>query len=221
MDQEIKEEREFQWKKKRSGKLTASILNKIILRGKDYKKTETAKNVLWSITWERRTGKVMHSVHSSNFDWGHDNEPVAIEWVRSQFPLNEIKDCSKDYDEIQFREQLDGCGDSPDADLYGFDGKIEGIIEVKCPINEGKIEMNRGRSELTDKNEYYWQCINHFIGTPEAKYVLFVEYDAYNNEGNIVKMMRDDYINDIEFLKKALTKLNLLINMAVAGQFKF
>ena len=221
LENDLTEEREFIWKQKRCGKLTASMLDDVIDRKNDYKKTATARKALWILVWERRNGKVRHQQFNKNFDWGHDNEGGGIECVRAEMPMNTIKDCSKDYDEIQFREQLPGCGDSPDADIYDFGGNIEGIIEVKCPVDEAKIEMHRGRTELTEKDEYFWQCINHFIGTPSASYLLFVEYDAYVNEANIIRLERADYLEQIEFLTAKLTNLNILIDMAVKGQFKF
>jgi hypothetical protein len=175
--------------------------------GKGAEWGKTAMRELMLIKYERRTGLIRENISSKTLDWGSNNESAAIQWVGEQF-LNDVKSCADDFDEIVFNEpsEVEGFGDSPDFFLYDFDGNIDAVGEIKCPTDQAKIEELRSLTSIDEKQEYYWQFIGHFIGTPEAKRLLFVVYDAYANEGVIIEMQRDDHLGNID---KAINRIKL------------
>ncbi|MHC8418198.1 hypothetical protein SD317_22960, partial [Bacteroides hominis] len=80
----------------------------------------------------------------------------------------EIKSCTTDFEDIVFNEPFEGFGDSPDAYVYGFNGKVSALVEIKCPMSQGKIESLQLLQEINDKDEYYWQFLGHFLGRPDV-----------------------------------------------------
>ena len=81
--------------------------------------------------------------------------------------MNEIKSCTTDFKDIVFNEPFEGFGDSPDFYVYGFDGKVIALGEIKCPMSQGKIESLQFGNTIDEKDEYYWQFLGHFLGRPD------------------------------------------------------
>lgn len=207
------------WMRKRAGKITASVCPDLMTKGtKGAEWGQTALKALYAVKYERRTGLIRESFNNSNFDWGHENEENAIEWLKSQ-TMQLVKSCSNDFDEIVFQQPIDGFGDSPDAFIYDFNEKtIDAVVEIKCPVNVGKIEEFHDLKEIDEKSEYYWQFIAHFIGTPTAKRLVYVVYDGYANDGLIFEMQRADHLINIDLLQQRITKANKFIDRALAGE---
>ena len=216
------DEKKQRWLDKRAGKMTSSINFKIMQTGKKEKGEEKRKEYsqaaiteLYKVKYERRTLTTRPEASHSNFDWGHFNEMYAIKWLREQC-MNTILSCSEDFEDIVFvNGGLDGFGDSPDAYIYDFDNNIEGVIEVKCPVDVGKLEQNFEETEITEGHEHYWQLIGHFIGTPSAKYVLYLVYDGYTNTGKTIKILRDDHEENIYKAMAKIYKTNIIINKSI------
>lgn len=168
-------------------------------RGKCAEWGESAKTVLYGAKYQHRTGMQLEQKDLFQFKWGHENEPNAVEWLRTQ-TMDEVKSCSTDFDEIIFQQPFEGFGDSPDAFVYNSDGSFKAVVEIKCPVDQIKIEKLNDETDIHDKHEYYWQFIAHFIGTPDAKELWWVIYDAYADDGHIVKMYRKDHLANIDKL---------------------
>lgn len=139
------EQKEIEWKEKRRGKITASTLPDLMKAGKGCPFGKAALDAMYLVRYERRTGTMRENGSNKAFDWGHENEPLAVEWVRSQL-MNEIKSCTTDFKDIVFNEPFEGFGDSPDFYVYGFDGKVIALGEIKCPMSQGK--SNHCNSEI-------------------------------------------------------------------------
>lgn len=208
------EEKEFIWKEKRRGKITASVLPDLMTkgRGKDELFGQKSLSVLYPIRYERRTGVTRESASNKNFEWGHENEPLAIEWIRSQL-INGVKSCSDDFEEIVFNEPFPGFGDSPDFYVYGPDGvTVTAIGEIKCPVGQGKIEELQFLSTISKSTEYYYQFLGHFIGRPDVNTLYYVVYDGYLNDGRIIEMSRSDHIAEIQEVTDRIKLAHDLIN---------
>lgn len=203
------EQKEIEWKEKRQGKITASTLPDLMKAGKGCPFGKTALDALYVVRYERRTGAMRENGSAKAFDWGHDNEPLAVEWVRTQL-MNEIKSCTTDFDDIVFNEPFEGFGDSPDFYVYGFDGKIIALGEIKCPMSQGKIESLQFENTIDEKNEYYYQFLGHFIGRPDVDKLYYVIYDGYTNEGRVLEMNRADHVDNI---KKLYDRIRLTSEM--------
>jgi len=199
------------WLKKRVGKITASNCPNLMTKGKGCEFGLTALKEMYTVKYERRTGLSRESFNNSNFDWGHENEPNAIDWLREQM-MNQVLSCSNDFNDIVFQEPFVGFGDSPDGFIYDFEQNIEGVLEVKCPVDVAKIEQLFESLEITPKNDYYWQFIAHLIGTPDAKYVMYLVYDGYSNTGIFTKLNRCDCLDDIQLLTDRIKLANYYID---------
>lgn len=193
------EQKEYEWKARRHGKITASTLPDLMKAGKGTPYGKSFFDALYLVRYERRTGITRENGSNKAFDWGHENEPLAVEWVRSQL-MDEVRSCTTDFPNIVFNEPFAGFGDSPDFYVYGTDGTIKALGEIKCPMSQGKIESLQFFKEITDKDEYYWQFLGHFVGMPSVETLYYVVYDGYNNDGRIVAMYREEHADNIQKL---------------------
>lgn len=205
------EQKEFEWKEKRRGLITASVLPDLMKAGKGTPFGKAALDVMFAVRYERRTGVTRENGTAKAFDWGHENEPLAVEWLRTQL-LNEIKSCTTDFEDIVFNEPFEGFGDSPDAYVYGFDGKVSALVEIKCPMSQGKIESLQLLQEINDKDEYYWQFLGHSLGRPDIDTLYYVIYDGYVNDGRLLEMHRSDHTENIQKLYDRVRLANEMID---------
>lgn len=211
------EQKEHEWKLKRCGKITASVLPDLMTSGraKDDLFGAKALAVMYITRYERRTKTLREQQSNKNFDWGHDNEPLAVEWVREQLPFSTIRSCTTDFPEIVFNEPFEGFGDSPDFYVYGLDGKITAIGEIKCPVGQAKIEELRFLHSIDEKTEYYWQFLGHFIGKPDVGTLYYVIYDGYQNDGRIIEMHRADHAANIAKLTERIKLADTIIEASI------
>ncbi|EOA55606.1 hypothetical protein HMPREF1214_03729 [Bacteroides sp. HPS0048] len=214
------EQKEFEWKEKRRGKITASTLPDLMKEGRGCPFGKTALDVMYAIRYERRTGLIRENGNNKAFEWGHENEPLAVEWVRTQL-LNEIKSCTNDFKDIVFNEPFEGFGDSPDFYLYDVTGKVIALGEIKCPMSQGKIESLQLLSEINEKDEYYWQFLGHFLGRPDVDTLYYVIYDGYTNTGRILEMKRADHVGNIKKLYDRIRLSNEMIDESLRSKSDF
>lgn len=192
------EQKEFEWKEKRRGLITASVLPDLMKAGKGTPFGKAAIDAMFAIRYERRTGLIRENGSAKAFEWGHDNEPLAVEWLRNQL-MNTIESCSTDFEDIVFNEPFEGFGDSPDAYVYdATECNVSALVEVKCPISQGKIESLQLLKEIDEKDEYYYQFIGHFLGQPDVNLLYYVIYDGYTNTGRLLEMNRADHASNIQ-----------------------
>ena len=208
------EQKEFEWKEKRRGKITASVLPDLMKAGKGCPFGKASLDVMYAVRYERRTGLTRENGSAKAFDWGHENEPLAVEWVRGQL-INEVKSCSDDFEDIVFNEPFDGFGDSPDFYVYGADGKVIALGEIKCPMSQTKIESLQFLAEIDEKDEYYYQFLGHFIGRPDVDRLYYVIFDGYTNTGRIIEMNRADHVGNIEKLYNRIRLCNEIIDCSL------
>ena len=191
-------DREQRWMAKRAKCfITASNCPNLMKSGrsKNVLWGETAKDVLFAAKYQHRTGLELEQKDLYQFKWGHEQEPNAIEWLKLQ-TMHDVISCANDFEDIVFNQPFPGFGDSPDAYVNGK--KI--VCEIKCPVDQVKIEKLREETCIHDKHEYYWQFLAHFIGSPESDELWWVIYDGYADDGHIVKMLRKDHLDNIEKL---------------------
>ena len=208
------EQKEIEWKEKRRGKITASTLPDLMKAGKGCPFGKAALDAMYLVRYERRTGTMRENGSNKAFDWGHENEPLAVEWVRSQL-MNEIKSCTTDFKDIVFNEPFEGFGDSPDFYVYGFDGKVIALGEIKCPMSQGKIESLQFGNTIDEKDEYYWQFLGHFLGRPDIDKLYYVIYDGYVNDGRILEMNRADHVENIKNLYDRIRLASEMIDESI------
>lgn len=216
------EQKEFEWRQKRCGKITSSVLPDLMTsgRGKDELFGAKALAVMYATRYERRTGTIRENPNAKALEWGKENEPLAIEWLRQQLPFSDVKSCSLDFDDIVFNEPFDGFGDSPDAYVYTND-ELTANVEIKCPISQAKIEELQFLRAIDEKTEYYYQFLGHFIGKPEVDTLYYVIFDAYQNEGRILELHRADHEANIQKLTERIKLANEIINASLCLKSEF
>lgn len=205
--------KEERWKKKRCGKITSSTLPNLMKggRSKGIEWGEGAKDVLYGVKYERRTGLMRETKDFiKNFTFGKEHEPSAFEWLK-QNGYPDIKN-SDDFEDIIFHEPFENFGDSPDFIGYELVG------EIKCNISQEKFEKMMDEKVIHDKSEYYEQFLGHLIGMPEAKKLVFCNYDPVSGKGHVIEMLRKDHLDNIEKLEQRINDGNKVVDASIAGK---
>lgn len=216
--------KEERWKKKRGGLITASPTPKLASYGRNKEKEpwgKTAISYLYSVKYERRTSLLMDNVECKAFEFGHENEPLAINAIKKKYGFFDIRSCSDDYDDIVFNIPFDGFGDSPDANIYNKKGVVIGVAEAKCNISQEKFEKLLDVDVIDSSHEYYWQFISHFIGTPTAKFLVWGNYDAYNDEIHCVILLRKNVSSDIAWLTNRIKSGSEYVDLCLSYPKKY
>ncbi len=217
----VKDQKNARWKKDRCGKITASPSPKIMKgTAKEYF-SKTGLSELLYTKFERRTGILRTEIRCSSFDFGHENEPFALDKYREEFPDLIIKSCSDDFDDIMFivPEEFDGkFGDSPDAYVYDKEGVLIAVAEVKCNVSESKFESLRDVKEITNKHEYWWQFIAHLVCHPTVDRLVWLNYCPTSDELHHVELLRYDCLDAIAEFTKKIKLANEWIDMCIADE---
>ena len=157
--------REQNWHKQRCGKITSSSLAKLMTKGKKEGVMwgEKAIEKLYEKLYELEFDCPIRNESNSNFRWGHEQEPIAIEWLR-QNTMYKIQHCSEDFDEIRITNGgIDDFGDSLD---FLADGVILG--EIKCLVSQAKFAKIKRSTKADVVGEYMYQFLGHFLGNPQS-----------------------------------------------------
>ncbi len=210
----LQEEKVERWKEKRSGFITASPLKFLTPpdRGNSMFRA-TVGPYLYGIKYEIRTGIKLRHVDARQFKWGHENEPRANQWLRDNVTgMYPLKSCSDDFDDIIIVSNplVPNFKDSPDTYLYDLSGKLKAVIEIKCPVDQAKIEAQFEVKSIDSKHEDYPQLMGHFIGHPDIDEVWLVKYDAYVDDARYWKLFRKDHLAGIQ---------EMTMQILVAGSF--
>jgi len=177
-------DREIRWKMRRCGKVTGSGLSKLMTKGtKGRAWGDTAIGYLYEKMYELRTGKPARNESNANFRFGHEHEPMSIEWLRAN-TMYSVKHCSSEVDfpdDIYFKYDIvEDLGDSPDA-LIDDDA----IGETKCLISQKKFEAMRLMSKADVVSEYYEQFGDHLLSHPDRPKLVYWVYDAMVDEDEL------------------------------------
>lgn len=78
-------------------------------------------------------------------------------------------------------------------------------------MSQGKIETLQFLNEITEKDEYYWQFLGHFVGMPDVDVLYYVIYDGYTNNGRIIEMHRADHEANIQKLADRIRFADILV----------
>lgn len=127
--------------------------------------SQGAMTYIYECVAERLTGKKAKEDFTSKFtDWGNEYEPIAKRIYNSVFEV-EVHDTG-------YVEWLFNAGGSPDG-LVGDNG----LIEIKCPYTITS-HLEHKLMPLTDKPEYYWQCLGYLLITGR-KWIDFISYSPH------------------------------------------
>jgi len=208
--------KEQRWHKARCGKVTSSALDKLLTKGKKDKVTKIQKQwgdvsigYLYEKLYELEFNKPVRNEDNKNFRWGHEQEPMAIAWLREN-TMYEIVHCSEDLEDIRFTNGgIEDFGDSLD---FLADGDILG--EIKCVTSQAKFAKIKRSTKADVVDEYREQLAGHFAGNPESDVLLYVVYDGRGEDdemdeidemdprrGVIFEFYREEFEGLIEIIK--------------------
>lgn len=177
-------DREKRWHQNRCGKVTGSGLSDLMTKGTKGKPFgAVAIGYLYEKKYELRTGKPKRTESNKNFVFGHEREPMAIEWLKAN-TMYSVLHCSSEIDfpdDIYFKTGIvDDLGDSPDA-LIDSDM----IGECKCLVSQKKFEAMRIMSKADVVDEYKEQFADHLLSHSDRPKLLYWIYDAQVDEDEL------------------------------------
>jgi len=225
-------ERELAWKLERSKRITSSNLKKLNTGGtKGRLFGDTAIGYIEDIVMSIQENDPMETEDKATawqMQFGNDNEPLAVNWVRENF-METVKCGTTDFTEILFMRVGLHFGDSPDLIVYDADEYPIAWGEVKCMANKKKaIKNTKPTTTLADViDEYRDQIIGHFIGSPNVDQGWLVLYNAHvrsngipYNTGIRFIVKREDFEPSITLTEKKIEKVYRFILECVAGKYK-
>ena len=121
------------WLSLRAGKFTGSDFHQYMGLAKEDKLSDTAESNLYKKVLES-LGYSFESYRSSAMEDGNENEPLArADYIAETF--NDVHEVGF----VDWEQMRAGC--SPDGVMYGADGQVEKILEIKCPEIKNYLKM--------------------------------------------------------------------------------
>ena len=174
-------EREIRWHQNRCGKVTSSSLAKLLTKGtKGRPWGDTAISYLYEKLYEMEFGKPIRNESNANFRWGHEQESMAIAWLRAN-TMYKIEHCSEDFDEIRFTSG--GIRDFGDSLDFLADDVVLG--EIKCLVSQAKFAKYKRCTKADVIDEYADQFSGHFMGNPDSDRLIYLVYDGQSDEDEL------------------------------------
>lgn len=125
------------WLSLRAGKFTGSDFHQYMGLAKKDELSDTAESNLYKKVLES-LGYSFESYRSSAMEDGNENEPLArADYIAETF--NDVHEVGF----VDWEQMRAGC--SPDGVMYGADGQVEKIIEIKCPEIKNYLKMAKGK----------------------------------------------------------------------------
>jgi hypothetical protein len=230
--QPTQRDKELAWKLERSKRITSSGLKKLNTPGtKGRIFGDTAIGYIEDIVMQIQEDDLIEAEDKATvwqFQFGHDNEPLAFNWIRENF-MEDVKCGTTDFSEILFLRKDECFGDSPDGLVYDADEYPIAWVESKCMSNKKKaIKNTRSTTLLSDVvDEYRDQIIGHFIGNPNVDQGWLVLYNAHvrangipYNTGIRFIVNRADFEPSITQTERKIEKVYQFILECVAGKYK-
>ena len=195
-------EKELNWFRKRVGVITASEVDKLFSASGKW--IEGNITYLYQKQYERTYNEPLCPKSARSLTLGTENEPYAIEWMRSQHPEWIIKHCSKDFDEIVFVKNDWGLGGSPDGFIFEED-ILTKLIEIKCVVGDKAIcryfsntlPYEKKRIEAFEEHKY--QILAQFLLFRYVDEIILLKYRPQFDENPFDMLDVLDESRGIEF----------------------
>lgn len=217
-------DKEQVWLQKRLGMITASELGNIT--SASGKIIDGNIDYIRSKRFERNHGFSL-PVSSRAMELGKQNEPMAIEWYRANYPQSKII-YAQDLPEIPFwtNPSVPQFGASPDA--FTEDEVI--VVEVKCVVGNGSIEFYFDPATSFEEKksrvakEHLDQILGQFIANPKVQLIRLLKYCPQNDDilqdldsplepwrGIVFEFERRDYEASIQEMIERIDLFNAFI----------
>lgn len=220
-------EKEYEWLKKRVGKITASELSSIT--SASGKIIDGVVSYIRSKRFERRRGYAL-PVTSRAMEVGNDQEPYVNAWARKNLGLEEII-YSKELLEIPFWIAPDcPLGASPDA--HTPDERI--VLEYKTLVGNETTEFFCDiYTAYEEKKARVWkehgdQILGLMLSKPTVEEVVLIKYAPQWDDimedtdspvaewrGLVFKFKREDYKTSLEAMRQRIILINAMIDAPI------
>lgn len=221
-------DKEQKWLRKRLGMITASELGQIT--SASGKIIDGNLSYIRAKRWERKHG-FSHPVSAKAMDIGNEQEPMIIEWCRSNLVgLGEIV-YSKDLPEIPFWIGTDcPVGASPDA----FTPDMKTVVEAKTLVGSTSIEFFGDEyTPYEEKKLAVWkdhgdQLLGQFISKSSVEEIILVKYIYQDDDimadtdsplaawrGIVFNFKRADYEESILEMKERIRLFDKMIDAPI------
>lgn len=173
------------WKLKRAGMITASRLEDICTASGKW--TQASVSYLYQLQRERTLGYPVVTSSSKAMDWGNENEPYAIEWLRENYSPH-VRHYDRDFGEKVFLATDWGYGCSPDADITDADGRTVELIEIKCPYRSQELytmfspTLPYAEKKKRVMKEHGTQMAGQLLLFPDVQRITLLKYDAMDDD---------------------------------------
>jgi hypothetical protein len=237
-------QRTFDWHLKRMFRFTGSQIDNLLSAGRaDKKRGITAghpltiwgktalsvireKKTLWTMTDEGRADYVLQQMQKDFYPtrWGNDNEPIARKAYCEKTGYK-VKETG-----FSVNAKCDYHGGSFDGEVVK-NGKTIGIIEIKCPYDPIKHDLNldlmtdidnmrleSGDDRWFDVHHDYYGQIQSNIETAGVDWCDFVSFDPRQSDKYklaIIRVYRDEIY--CENMMDRVHKAKKIFDMAING----
>lgn len=223
-------DREYEWMKKRCGRITASELGDLTSASGRIIDGNVA--YIRKKRWERRHGFAL-PVSSKTMEVGNDTEPVIFQWVKANIdPEGGRYVYSKDEAQIPIwiPQGMPCFSASPDA--YTEDHRV--ILEFKTLVGNEQTEFYMDeRTSYAEKaarasKEHLPQVLGLLMSEPKAERVRLVKYAPQRDEvmddldsplapwrGVVFDFLRSDYLFDLARMEQLVRMFDRMIDSDV------
>lgn len=121
-----------EWRQIRCGKITASMMDAVMAKGRSGGESKTRRNYMLRLIAERLSGIPQDTYSNAAMEWGVMTEPTA----RLRYELENYTNLRQ----VGFIESSEFVGCSPDGLVDDALPEKCGLVEIKCPNTSTHIE---------------------------------------------------------------------------------
>lgn len=177
------QQRTAEWFAIRSGRITASNIDKVLAKPS----SEKHKKYIYTLAGEIETGQCADNYINPAMAWGIDHESDAIAWYNARYDV-EVQSVG-----FVLHPTIDRAGCSPDGFITPSLG-----LEVKCPTTPTHIEyLSSGELPEDYKPQVQWAMV--CCEFPEWEFLSYDPRVSEHRRGFVIRVQRDDaYIAELE-----------------------
>lgn len=236
------EQKTKEWFLKRLGKITGSKMPAFMKKGRGGDLWgETSKKIIYQVVAERTMNHAGRELYVKELMkkeyrqtmWGNKYEDAAREALEERLnlkiepvgsvKLNDLVASSPD-GVIKAKIERVLHDNTYHAECCKYDNTTHNIpVEIKCPYDPIKHEVNRGLKFEIDKNfEYFWQMQAHMF-VMDAPLCVFASYDPRRSDGESlsVKVCFRDKEAISELTEKLAKAKKIIENRLATGEYDF
>lgn len=221
----------IQWLIKRAGFISASCLSDLMCKGRGKDWGDTAISYLRKVEYERMMGTPGINKDAPALRFGRENEPYAVEWIKSNF-YADVRYYEEDFEDKPFiTVPWAKFGATPDVDIADENGNPIEIIEIKCTFSETSTyfyfspSAPESRKKAEALKEHRDQIAGQFLACPTVQKIHILKYNPQRDEcdwdimdptdprrGIMFTITREEMGDYLETVKDRIIKADTFLN---------